>query len=446
MKTSTLKIDDFDNKVRCVIGNLHSMADPVSIPVLTAYDPSKDRHANVKVLGGSKFRTPMLDTCANFLGIAAEDGNGSRLFSNKPALAMRIVLEIESLFPTMCGDCSEEYAVEFKSQEIPSHRCYLCFQGSHNCKQFSDKASIMPPNHDLPSGMIWLCNSCKMVNNPIKTKEGKNPSKVCSKASTPANKTPTHSGLQTPVSPTNSQIESDLFSDDEHPTICPQALSEKLNIVLKNQKEDICGKFKIGKCPYGISGQTVYNGTTCSYSHPKRCNKFMRFGNKRKGCTLGAKCEFYHPIHCKSSLNQRKCFDDKCCLVHLCGTKRTKTSETSKEKPKSSGTRSREQSNNKVNPQHQRKKGEAKESIPANPSENSFLEIKSLLEALKDNFQKEITSLRSQITFQDSRINALNPSSFRMGYHHLHPTQQQIQTPSPMMPIHQWSQFLPSSS
>ena len=140
-------------------------------------------------------------------------------------------------------------------------------------------------------------------------------------AFTAANKTPTHSGLQTPVSPTDSQMESDLFSDDsEHPAICPQALYE--NIVLKNQKEDICGKFKIGKCPYGISGQTVYNETTCSYSHPKRCNKFMRFGNKRKGCTLGTKCEFYHPIHCKSSLNQRKCFDEKCCLVHLCGIQR----------------------------------------------------------------------------------------------------------------------------
>ena len=77
------------NKVRGVIGYLHSLADRLSIPLLTAYDPSKDRNANVKVLGGSKFKTLVLDACAKFIGIAVEDSNGSRLFSNKPALAIQ---------------------------------------------------------------------------------------------------------------------------------------------------------------------------------------------------------------------------------------------------------------------------------------------------------------------------------------------------------------------
>ena len=99
------------NKVRGVIGYLHSLADRLSIPLLTAYnDPSKDRSANVKVLGFSKFKTIVLDACAKFLGIAVEDSNGSRLFfsTSLPLLCcMQIVLEIESLFPTVCSDCSE---------------------------------------------------------------------------------------------------------------------------------------------------------------------------------------------------------------------------------------------------------------------------------------------------------------------------------------------------
>ena len=110
----------------------------------------------------------------------------------------------------------------------------------------------MPHIHDLPSGMIWLCNSCKIVSNPIETsKEGKSHSKLGSKATAPANNTPNHYGLQTPASLTDTQIDSDLFSDDEPSAICPQMLTEKLNNVLKSQNEKICVKFTIGKFPHG---------------------------------------------------------------------------------------------------------------------------------------------------------------------------------------------------
>ena len=128
------------------VGKLLPLADVASKTVLTAYDTSKDRTANVKVLGGPKFQTISLDVCATFLGlsISVTDDKGARLFSNKLALAMRIVLEIESHFPAVCSDCSEEYSVELKLPESPALRCFLCFQGSHNCHQFTDKVATLP--------------------------------------------------------------------------------------------------------------------------------------------------------------------------------------------------------------------------------------------------------------------------------------------------------------
>ena len=91
-------IENYDKKIRLVIGGLMSKADTPTKSVLTAYDPSKDRTTNRTVLGGSKFQVLTLDACANFFKIATIDENGSRIYSNKPSLAMRIILEIE-IFP-----------------------------------------------------------------------------------------------------------------------------------------------------------------------------------------------------------------------------------------------------------------------------------------------------------------------------------------------------------
>ena len=447
MSVPTSKIDDLDDKVRCVVGKFLSVADETSKAVLTAYDSSKDRNANVKVLGGSKFQTLVLDTCATFLGIAVTDDAGSRLFSNKPALAMRIILEIESHLPAMCSDCSEEYSVEFKSSEAPTFRCFLCFQGSHNCHQFTDKAETLPSTSDLPSGMVWLCSSCKSVNNPIKTRQPKLRTGVNSSVPPSVSQTTINSGLQTPATP-DPQLaaESLLFSDEQSHTLCPEELSRKLISVKKHLKEKICDDFKIGKCPHGVSGRTTHNGTTCPNNHPKRCQKFMRFGNdKKKGCNLRTECEFYHPKHCKSSISQKQCFNPKCCLVHICGTQRFKSTDSSNDNQNSINPRARNQSNGKNASQAH---GVPKVNISENPNGSSFLEIKVLLESLKDNFQKELSSLRSHIAFQDTRISALNPSMFQQGYPqnqpippHLNP--HQINTIPQMIPSQQPSQWPP---
>ena len=153
-----VNVPNFDDKIRVIIGDLLMKADPESKLVISAFDPAKDTSVNSSVLGGSKFNVPQLDACAKFLNIETTIGE-KRIFSNKPSLAKRIILEIKSFFPTACAECNEEYAIHFNSDNPPTLRCFLCFHGSHSCDKFqkvaADKASIID---SLPSGSVWLCN------------------------------------------------------------------------------------------------------------------------------------------------------------------------------------------------------------------------------------------------------------------------------------------------
>ena len=67
-----------------------------------------------------------MHACALCLGFPVEDANG-RIYSNKPSLVMRIILEIEALFPATCAECSGEYCNSFDSENTPALRCFLCF-------------------------------------------------------------------------------------------------------------------------------------------------------------------------------------------------------------------------------------------------------------------------------------------------------------------------------
>ena len=158
---------------------------------------------------------------------------------------------------------------------------------------------------------------------------------------------------------------------------------------------------KIGKYPHGTSGRTLVNGVSCSKAHPKRCQKFTRFGiNAKKGCTLGSNCEHYHTQHCKSSQKNRQCFNEKCTLVHFAGTKRSKLPAN----PKSDS--------NNTNLTEQKKPGRNRlksGSDMAKTSSDHFLEMKTLLESMQEKFQKELKSLQEQITYQASKLSSLVP-------------------------------------
>ena len=109
-----------------------------------------------------------------------------------------------------------------------------------------------------------------------------------------------------------------------------QLLEDKDEDTLRNQNtqdqhedksiQPICFHYKRGNCKYGMAGNE------CKYRHPKKCRKFMAYGDKdtKRGCTKGRSCEFYHPRLCRNSVSKKECLHIDCKFVHLKGTRRTK--------------------------------------------------------------------------------------------------------------------------
>ena len=84
-----------------------------------------------------------------------------------------------------------------------------------------------------------------------------------------------------------------------------------------------CSDFLQWKCSHGIRGNKLIDGKRCSFNHPRVCFKFRRSGNK--GCTLGDKCDFFHPTLCP-------CNNSTCKSFHPTDF-RTKKKDKKKEKP-----------------------------------------------------------------------------------------------------------------
>lgn len=93
-------------------------------------------------------------------------------------------------------------------------------------------------------------------------------------------------------------------------------MSEENDVVEpKVENAPICIHYRRGKCRYGISGKG------CSFSHPRKCAKYCRYGyDKYRGCH--GKCNLFHPIICRNSINYKKCYSEQCTFVHLMGTER----------------------------------------------------------------------------------------------------------------------------
>ena len=70
----------------------------------------------------------------------------------------------------------------------------------------------------------------------------------------------------------------------------------------------------------GSRGKT---GGPCKYLHPKKCRFHCTYGsNSDRNCRNGNNCTFLHPVLCPSSVQHYTCFNRKCNLTHLKGTKR----------------------------------------------------------------------------------------------------------------------------
>ena len=373
---------------------------------------------------------------------------------------MRIILEIETLFPTICGQCDEEYCNKFESPTSPVLRCFLCFQGSHICEQTTQVAANLHASPTaLPHGTVWLCKLCLTQNNPVPSKRSKsNRHRYPSTASVAVS---TH--LSQTATP-NENKQTDIDADE---------LSKKLDVVYRQQQQQtaikpseddtICVDYTMEKIPHGISGRTLHQGkTTCSKLHPKRCKKFTRFGtDSNGGCTLGSECQLYHPKHCKNSVQHKQCFKKQCTLVHLVGTKRVKPSkdkDTRKKDGKHPGGESRPDRGSYRHTESTSAANEPSEKTTGNSQHStSFLGIQNLLKVMQANFQSEIISLKNQIAGQESKFSSFFPTAnqtphFQMFPHPFPTVSQMTHTPTfphlpPALqhlnptPVPQWARF-----
>ena len=112
--------------VKSIIGNLLLQASTNKIvsKVLTAYEHTAKQTANHRAL--NSFNVDLLEETAQFFDIELADTSGLKLYT-KDTLINRIILAIRAHFPSICGECSEEYVNEFDGTEEPFFTCFMCF-------------------------------------------------------------------------------------------------------------------------------------------------------------------------------------------------------------------------------------------------------------------------------------------------------------------------------
>ena len=294
---------------KLVIGQLLQRADPLTKSVLTAFNPTGTRSGNTQTLSSGKFQLESLEACALFLAIDLADLEGNKVYT-KATLAARIVAGLFALFPSTCTACNEIYSVEFDAPMEPLFQCYRCFQGSHSCDPMIEKHQLLKDT-GLTDGLTWLCKRCLGETAPVKQRKSKTKytggtvSKQATETHTPAAAHP------------SAPVQEDLQS-------AVNALATK-----KSHENEICEKYRLGKCPHGLRGHKEIDGEKCRKQHPNKCYRYIKFGKhspkSKKGCKKGDSCKYFHPLLCKFSLRNGLCLNKDCTFPHLVGTKREKS-------------------------------------------------------------------------------------------------------------------------
>ena len=199
-----------------------------------------------------------------------------------------IARKLNSLMPTQCNMCSQEYCLKIEESSVFS--CARCERGSHSCESMKNFRSALPES--IPKGFVWLCPGCSVDITEISP-------------------LPETSTLSIPNLDNNTnQIEVNKPNNYQQHSSC-------------TNEPDICPRYRRGACPHGINGNRIVEGKKCEFYHKKRCFKFCSSGMKGpRGCKKGSNCEFFHPILCKFSAKNRLCTNLECKYTHLKGTKR----------------------------------------------------------------------------------------------------------------------------
>ncbi len=101
------------------------------------------------------------------------------------------------------------------------------------------------------------------------------------------------------TSPTSLPIDGE--SVNCHAPACASCRSDLGTLNMPELKIDICQKYALGTCRYGI------DGSKCKFSHPSACKKLLRHGQWGvNGCAAGEECQLFHPV-CRESLTQNFC-------------------------------------------------------------------------------------------------------------------------------------------
>ena len=89
-----------------------------------------------------------------------------------------------------------------------------------------------------------------------------------------------------------------------------------------SKQNSVCKYYRKGICRHGQSGNTAWNGMSCKFFHPRKCNKFCKYGyHPVLGCN-DRYCTFMHPVLCQNSIDEQRCMFPNCSFQHLHGTVR----------------------------------------------------------------------------------------------------------------------------
>ena len=298
----------------------------------------------------NKYKKATIEATAEYLNLPAED-------MKKSAQVTRVIVRIQNLLPDSCQICKEDYCL--KRDELPLLSCDICKQGCHNecirkhlsvpdelAESFGPQEAISQINPTGMPGIYYLCGACSSENIPTK-EVGLGSSLDSSQLSNDRDLSslqeheeesefPTASqlnqnhddrndetSLTNPAEPDTAAGDGDEEEEDfeDATTVVEQPLPQNQQNQNKYQKKtnNICRYYKMGKCKHGLKGHN------CPKEHPPACKKLLKHGNRGpEGCTLGSKCEHYHPKMCLSSLKRKVCYRNDCKFVHTTGTRRKK--------------------------------------------------------------------------------------------------------------------------
>ena len=216
-------------------------------------------------------------------------------------LSEMLIGEIENRMPKHCTTCDEWYIV--KLCDYPQIHCMWCKVGMHDCVEMNEMK-------DNP-GIKWLCEKC----DPIFTKhflpkldkaayfEGFSVNKL-NKHSDERKSKEKAEDEQNKVSEEKNKVSEEQQNNsmvDEDITIIKEVGQEKKDESKKREDQQ----------------ETATATTTATATATATATKKVCWFWENRKCRYGNSCKKEHPEQCKPMLEEGRCYDDRCKLIHV---------------------------------------------------------------------------------------------------------------------------------